>query len=530
MSRPDVTAGVAALQPTLPGITENATVLGARVRSGLVWSAMNNVVLRLGGLALGILLARILTPQQFGVYAVALSVQAIVATLADFGLSADLIRSKDFAARAPTVASLGLAVGAVLMTTMLLGSATLASSLGSPDSAPILAILSITLLLGGAGAVPFAALQRRFDQRRLFVIAVVDFAVSTTVTLVLLALGWGVLSLAIGRVVAQLCTLVLQYALSGVRPRFGFDRSLAASVLRFGLPVAGANVLSWAVLGSDKIVIALLTDPISLGYYVLAFNISTWPMTALGQVVRSVALPAFARRNSRQGLVRAFAVTWALALPLGGLLAVLAVPVIQVLYGQKWAPAAAALVGLGILGSIRVVFDLFASYLLALGHSGRVMVIQAVWFAALLLTLVPAVTWWGYQGAAWAHVAVSLVIVMPAYLIALRAAGCSLAALARAAWPPLAAAVPAAAAAMVAAQAISNDWLALATGSAAALAIYGALLYRWMRSNLVALSASHDDVIDDLTHRDEPTHDELATSTSTSTSTSTLTQHGVDHD
>ena len=75
--------------------------LGGQVRRGLAWSTVSNLMLRAGSLAVGIVLARLLTPSEFGVFAVALTVQAVLITLADLGLSADLIRTDDPAARAP---------------------------------------------------------------------------------------------------------------------------------------------------------------------------------------------------------------------------------------------------------------------------------------------------------------------------------------------------------------------------------------------------------------------------------------------
>ncbi|WP_213816474.1 oligosaccharide flippase family protein [Glaciihabitans sp. dw_435] len=474
---------------TLPSVRP---ALGTQVRSGLLWSSLNNIVLRLGSLALGIVLARLLTPQEFGAYAVALSVQAVLMTLADFGLSADLVRSPDFARRAPTVATLGLVTGGILTAAMALTAAPIAGLLGSPESTPVLLVLSVTMMLGSAGVVPFASLLRRFDQRRLFVIAVADFVVSTSVTVVLLLAGWGVVSLAIARVVAQTVTLILQFTLSGERPRFGLDRSLAASVLRFGLPVAGANLLSWAVLGVDKLVVAAMVDPIALGFYVLAFNVSTWPMTAAGQVLRSVALPAFARTSGAarsHALASAFALTWAVSLPLGGLLAVLASPLVSALYGDRWAPAATALAALGLLGAVRVVFELFVAYLLVEGASGRVLVVQGVWLAALVVALIPAIAIWGFVGAAWAHVAVALVVVAPAYLIALRKVGFDPRSLVRGVWPPLVAAIPAGVAAYGFSHLMTNPWAALACGGTAGALVYAGGLRRWAQRRITELTA-----------------------------------------
>ena len=129
--------------------------LGSLAARGAVWSGLGTIVLRLGGLVVGIILARTLTPEQFGVYAIALTVQAILMTVADLGLSADLIRSEDPDRIAPTVATLGLVSGTVLTVGALWGSGGLAEVLGSPQAAPAIALLSFTLLLGGATTLVF---------------------------------------------------------------------------------------------------------------------------------------------------------------------------------------------------------------------------------------------------------------------------------------------------------------------------------------------------------------------------------------
>ncbi|KQQ01431.1 MULTISPECIES: oligosaccharide flippase family protein [unclassified Rathayibacter] len=478
-----------------------ATLAGVgrgKVVRALGWSALSTIALRLSSLGLGIVLARILAPEAFGVYALALTVQSVLMALSDFGLSTDLIRSTDPERRAPTVSVLGLVIGGTLGAAMAAASPTIATLTGSPESAGVMAVLAVTLPLAGAGVAPYAALQRRFAQRPLFVIAAVDFAVSTTITLSLLAAGSGVISLAIARVAAQCCTLVLLFVAARERPRFGWDRSVAPSALRFGLPVAIANLISWGVLGTDKVVIAGLIDPVALGYYVLAFNISTWPMTAVGQVVRSVALPAFSRAHEEgrpAPLPAAAGLTWALAAPLGAMLAVLAGPLVHFVYGSTWAPAAGALALLGFVGALRVVYDLFSSAALAQGGSGRVAIVQGVWFAALTLALIPAVLLGGFVGAAWAQIGVAALVVGPAFVWLLRTIGADLPAIGRSLLPPaLAAALAAGAAALVplalGAVGLDADWLALLCGGALGALVYLLLLRTWLLARVRDLSAS----------------------------------------
>ena len=453
------------------------------VRGGLAWSTVNNVVLRLGGLAIGIVLARLLTPEQFGVYAIALTVQAVLMAVADFGLSADLIRSRDFERRAPTVATLGAVTGLGLAIAMALAARPVAVALGAADAAGAIVVLSATLFLAGAGVVPYAALQRRFDQRSLFMIGMVDLLISSALTIVLVLLGWGVVSLAIGRLAAQAVTLVLQFVLAHERPRYAVDRTLVGPVLAFGLPVAGANLLSWAVLGADKVVLGRTVGATLLGYYVLAFNVSAWPMTLIGQAVRAVALPLFSRTaqgTKDQTAARVITPIWAVSVLGAAMLGAVSTPLVTFVYGSKWAAAGVLLVPLVAFGAMRVLFDLIASYLYARGESRGVLVVQAVWMVVLLGALVVGARTGGALGAAWAHLLVAALVVTPLYLIIARRAGADSGAIVASLWPPVVAGILAALVGHVVAGEVDSEPVAVLVGVLAVLASYALLLGWWV--------------------------------------------------
>ena len=155
--------------------------------------------------------------------------------------------------------------------------------------------MSVTLVLSGLSVVPFGVLQRDFRQSTQMTIDAVNLVVGTVVTVALVLLGLGAMSLAISRVAAQGLSTVMQYVAVRLRPRFGFDRQMARELVRFGLPLALSNLVSWLAMSVGQTTVTMTSGSTTLAYYVLAFNISMWPMTGLGVVVRSVALPAFSR-------------------------------------------------------------------------------------------------------------------------------------------------------------------------------------------------------------------------------------------
>ncbi|MGM7669385.1 oligosaccharide flippase family protein [Microbacterium sp. A93] len=474
-------------RPRHAAARDDASVNGG-IRRGLAWSGISSLLLRLGTFAVGIFLARMFTPEQFGLFAVVLTVQTVMMTLADFGLSADLIRSADHRHKAPTVATFALVISAVLTLLMMGGSQTIADLLGASEAGPVLAVMSVTLLIAGIGVVPYAALQRGFHQKQVFLIALADFVVGTVLVVVLVMAGWGVMALAVSRVVAQFVAVVLQFILAGERLRFGMDRTVARGAIAFGLPVAGANLLSWALLGADKVLVSGLVGATALGFYFLAFNISNWPMSALGQVVRSVSLPAFSRvavGARDRSLATALAPVWAVAVLAGLMLVLLAAPTIELVYGSRWLAAAPLLMLLGGFGALRTVLDLSTSYLLARGESARVFWLQIAWMILLLPALVWAIGHMGSHGAALVQLVTSIVLLL-CYAHTLHRVGADIRAAWSAFWPPLAAAVPAAATTWLVIQLSEQPLVDLFLGGATGATVYAATIWHWMSARLAA--------------------------------------------
>ena len=271
-----------------PPAVDNATdppvpVTGSKVmRKAAVWSGLNSFLLRLGQFAVGIVIARLVAPDQFGVFAVALTVQTVIVNVSELGVSAALVRAKEHVDEtARVVATISIASAALLTAAMYLTAPWLATLLGSSQAADAIRILSFTVLLGGLSAVPYALLVRDFRQDTRFVADSSNFVVSS-VSIVLLALaGFGANGLALSRVLGQLATVLLLFVL--VRPRYrpGWDRERAGRILRYSIPLAGADVVGFALANADYVVIARVLGAKELGFYLLAFNISGWPVSVI---------------------------------------------------------------------------------------------------------------------------------------------------------------------------------------------------------------------------------------------------------
>jgi len=210
-------------------------------------------------------------------------------------------------------------------------------------------------------------------------------------------------------------------------------------------------------------------------------------MSAVGQVVRSVSIPTFSRLATikpDRNFAALVGPVWAVSLLAGLLLSVLAHLVIELVYGPRWLPAAAVLAWLGVFGSLRTLFDLSASYLLARGASKATLLVQIAWIVALIPAVVLGLRANGSPGVAAAHLATAVLVVCPAYALSLRRTGADLRAVGAKLWPPVVAALPAGAASMAVEAVMPGPLWGLLAGGSVCVSVYALLLARWFRRQI----------------------------------------------
>lgn len=475
--------------PTDPG-TEPFTAdrdrdqLRRAVSRGVGWSVVNTLVGRLGGLVTTVIMARLLVPEDYGVFAVALVTMTALLSINELGTSLSLLRwPEDRAARAaPTVATLSLISSSVFFVAAVVAAPWLATALGSPDATLPLQVLALAVLLDALTTVPHAWLTRLFLQRRRAMVDLVAFLLSTSLAIGLAAAGAGAWALVVGYLTANLVTTVLLLAWSPVPVRLGFSAREARATLGFGLPLAGASLLNFAVLNVDYVVVGAILGPAALGIYLLAFNVASYPATVVSTAMRRVTTAAFARLDEHRrdeaasGFVRSTGLVLLVTGPACAALAGLAVPLVAVVYGERWSAAAGALQLLVVMGAARVLLDLAYDYLVAVGSARSTMLLQGVWLAALVPALVVGALALGVDGAAAGHAAVAVLVMLPAFAVSVAGRGVSPIRLAAVSVRPLAATVLVFLVTTAAVRWAPGPWWQLTTGAALSALVFAAVV------------------------------------------------------
>jgi O-antigen/teichoic acid export membrane protein len=479
----------------------------SRAPRALTLSLINTLATRLGTLGIGIALARVVGPEDFGIYAVALLALTAALSFNELGVSLAIVRwPDDPRAIAPTVATISLAASATIAAVGYLIAPLYASAMGEPAATGVVQVMALSVLVSGAVATPAALMQRQFMQERRIVVDQVNTWGGALVSLLLAILGMGAMSLAIGRIAGSAAAMVLFVRLSPVPFRLGIDRAVVGRLLRFGVPLAGASIVVFGIGFADQLVVGRALGSTALGFYVLAFNLSSWPVQMFSWPLRNVAPPTFARLQHQPEAMRSTlrsivgllaAVTFPICLLLSGA----AVPLIRFVYGGAWTPAASVLVWMGILAAFRILFELAYDYLVVVGVSRSILGLQVATLAVLVPALIVGCQASGISGAAAAQVAVAGCVALPLYLLLFRRVGVPATNLLGRLWLPVLIAGGVGLSALGMARALQSDMAAIVLAGLVALAALAGLVYRdrdelqRLRGSALASAAANQQVV-----------------------------------
>ncbi|GEK86262.1 oligosaccharide flippase family protein [Microbacterium aerolatum] len=409
-------------EPTEASVTQRAS-------RAFGWSFGNTLFLRLGTLAIGIALARMLGPEEFGIFAIATVTLMAVLSFNELGVSLAVIRWRDApAVIAPTINTIAVANSAILTAAVFFGAPWISAMLGDVRAAPVVQVIAISILLNGIVATSAAVMQREFMQKQRTIADQANTWLGAGLSLLFVLFGWGAMSLAIGRLIASIVFAVMILRWAPVPYRFGWDPAIARRLFKFGLPLAAASIIVFASGYADQMVVGSVLGAQALGFYVLAFNLATWPVSIFSLPLRAVAPAAFSAMKTEpermpKNFARILALLSCVAIPACLALSGAADPIVAFVYGAAWLSAAEPLLWLAALAALKIWFELSYDYLVVAGRSSTVLIIQAATFVAALPLMLLVAEPYGVGGVAAVQFGVAAVIAAPLYLTSLARIG-----------------------------------------------------------------------------------------------------------
>ncbi|MEA2722305.1 MAG: teichuronic acid exporter [Gemmatimonadales bacterium] len=312
--------------------------------SGLGNQYAGTLITGLGQLVVTAVLARLLTPEDYGLAGLATVYIGLAAILSQYGISAALIQRPELTPRYVRAGFTATVLIGVLTTALVWLTAPLAAAaLGNAALTPVIRGLSFGFALANPGVVAEALLLRHLAWRSLMWADVAAFVLGYALpALALAAAGYGVWAL-VGSAVGS--NLVRSAALLKLQPHPKWPRigPEIRELLRYGSGFTLARVFNYGASQGDNLVVGRVLGIVALGYYNRAFKLMLILVTYFATVTTRVLFPVMSRLQSDRERLRSTYLTGAAVLglvsaPLGALMVVLAPEIVGVVLGPKWTP------------------------------------------------------------------------------------------------------------------------------------------------------------------------------------------------
>jgi O-antigen/teichoic acid export membrane protein len=389
--------------------------LAKRVRAGLNWIGASSLIGELIRFLRSIVLARLLVPEDFGLFGMALTIMAALSALTTIGLDQTIVSNK-FDSKAElhtyldTVWSVEL-VRSLVITLLVAGSAfPMARFYGQPNLRLIIPVLGLTVLVQGFQNIGLVLLRKEISFARIFWVELATNLVGAALTVALGVVMRNVWALVLGLLLTAALGTVLSYVFHSYRPRLAFDKVALRRALGLGKFVLVIAIATYLTTMVDNVAVGRLLGASALGNYSLAYNVASAPYGVLMVAFARVLFPAYAEITADQSkrLERAFTKVFSIS---ALILFTSAVPLfllsrelVQLLFGDRWTSAGTVLQVLALSIPLRGLTQIMSTVFVSLNRLKQVAMARVLEAIVFLVLLFPLTRSFGLIGTAWAVV------------------------------------------------------------------------------------------------------------------------------
>ncbi|HXE56836.1 MAG TPA: lipopolysaccharide biosynthesis protein [Gemmatimonadales bacterium] len=409
---------------------EDRRRLDLSLARGIAWTGAMKWLAQLLSWVSTIVIARLLSREDVGIYALATLYMGFVQLVSEFGLGSAIVQRRDLSPR--QIAELGglsVALGVGLWALSVVAAWPVAAFFEAPPLRWIIAAMGATFVTSGLKVLPRALLSRDLRFKQVASLEAAETLFVTAATLSLALLGFRYWALALGGILGALggTALAIRWRPHPLAWPASFDG--IRSAVTFGGHLVGSRIAWYGYSNADFAIVGRVLGTAALGVYQIGWSIATIPVQRVSALVGQV-IPAILSsvQHDRAALRRYFLLlTEGLALvtfPFSVGLCLVAEDAVLVLLGAKWAPAIVPLQLLAAYAGVRSVTVLFSHFLVAANRTRA-----SMHFSLLALGVLPPLFWlgtrWGPEGVAAAWIVGYPLVALPAYRMVTELTGTS---------------------------------------------------------------------------------------------------------
>jgi O-antigen/teichoic acid export membrane protein len=382
--------------------------LTSKVVKGGGWMLITRLVTRLVGFGVSMVLARLLTPEAYGLVAVGTLTISLLQVFTDVGFQQSLIQeSDDIKPLIGTAWTVGVLRGIVISMVMFLLAPWISRFFGLPEAAPIVRVFSLHPFIYSLTNIHIIFFQKELDFFKQFIYEVSALAGNLIVGIGLALLWQNAWALVAGQLASVTIQVVVSYFLFPALPSLEMDWASARDLYNFGKWVFWGGIVSYFSMRGDTYFVGRLFNEKVLGLYTMAYRIANLPVDELKRSLARVLFPAYAKiQNNPQKLNRAFLSAYKLLssfmLPASIGLALVAPDFINVILGDKWVEMVPLLRILGFAAASRALMVAGSGFTWGVG-SPHINFYQSLASGGVLFAMLLFLPrYWGLMGVGWA--------------------------------------------------------------------------------------------------------------------------------
>jgi PST family polysaccharide transporter len=408
------------------------TPLGNRIGRGIGWSAADQTaqeVLRFVSL---LVLARLLSPADFGLVALLGVAAGLIGIVAEFSIGAAIVRraNPDYL---DSAFWLNLTLGVVASGFLWMGAVPLAEYYGAPMLGKLARITALTFPVSALGAIHAGLLVRRMDFRALAIRNGLGQAAGLAIACLLAWKGYGASSIVLGNLAGAAVTTAIVWKAEPWRPSLRVRAHCLRELVGFSGRLTGSALIGFWSRNFDQFLIGSLEGEAALGYYSRAYSLFLGPIRKIAGRVDAVLFPAFASIRDDSAAIaalylKASRLVSAITFPISFGLCAAAPEAIAVLFGPKWDGMVPFLRILAPLGAIQSVLSMGGAIYLAKGRADLSLRVTTHFTLGTSLAVTIGVLQGGSIGVAFGYAVFSLLAAPFIYLAAARLVGLCLSA------------------------------------------------------------------------------------------------------
>lgn len=396
---------VSGLQAQIKRILSPGKTLSQRVVRGAIWAFALRAAERLFSLLRIIVLARLLAPQDFGLFGITALAMSMLETFSYTGFSWALIQKKgDIRPYLDTAWTVQVIRGATLAGILFITAPYIATFFAAPEATFLLQIAGLSTFIGGLANIGVIYFWKNIDFRKQFAYEISGIVANLVVAVILAILLRNVWALIYGLLARSFIQAVMSYFIHPFRPKFHLEFMKAKELHNFGRWVFLSGVIVLFLKRLSDVFIGKILGVTMLGFYRMACQIGDLSTSEITKSLSRVTFPAFSSLHDRihkvrEGYLRTLCLISFISLPIGGIMVILAEDFTRLVLGEKWLPVVPALRILALWGMIRSIQWSSSPVFYGIGRPDIVTKLQFVELLFLGSVTYPLIKTWGILGA-----------------------------------------------------------------------------------------------------------------------------------